>query len=176
MAHKHNRLAISTSDGQILKPLIDHSKSHIPAGFTYAEVKDDGKDSQWILYPTADFNKSEGTATYKPFMISAKDGKMKFDQGNILSASVYNNADPGIVIFEHPKFGGNYREYYEDAEATGATPDKPWVGASAIIVTGGEWQLYGKLGQFPGTYKVGQYPSLHSGVDDHVVEIKLVQQ
>ena len=120
MAYKHDRLVLSTIDQQTLEPQIDHTTGDIPTGYINAEVRDDGKNSHWILYPTTDFDKS-GRA-YKPFIISAGEGKRKFDQGFIRSASVYNDANPGIVIFEHANFGGNYREYYEDADITGTTP------------------------------------------------------
>ena len=173
MAYQHDRLVLSTNDQQTLEPPISNSTGNIPEGFTYAEVRDDGKNSHWILYPTNDFNESVGVVSIA-FIISAGEGKRVFDQGNIRSASVYNDANPGIVIFQHPNFGGNFGEYYKDADITKTTPDKPWVGASSLIVTGGEWELYGRAGKFPGTYIVGQYQNLDP-FDDKVHSIKLIK-
>lgn len=174
MAYQHNRLAISTSDGQTLTPLIKHDSGDISAGYSNAQVVDDGRRSRWILYPNTDYGIKEGTGSYTPFIISAGDGVTTFNQGYIRSASVYEDSNPGIVVFEHPNFAGNSKEYFDTSDVTGSTPGHYWVGASAIIVTGGEWALYGKMGKFPGTYKPGQYPSLGSA-GDKVVKVELVR-
>lgn len=108
------------------------------------ENTDTTKTSFYVVYSEADYgSKDVGTACLVPADFMSGSSEPVTTDFNIQSAQGFNVETPGIALFQHYKFIGY---------AQGATSSNPDItssfpigeidGASSVICTGGEWQLY----------------------------------
>ena len=116
----------------------------------YRQVKVDNSElpkSFYVVYDKKLYGTKEGVATQSSVVPpdaasgSSETVRTSFD---IASAQGFDIRAPGIILFEHPNYIGNARQYHESNEVITASfpPNDGWNGVSSVIVTGGRWRLY----------------------------------
>lgn len=127
----------------------------------FTEGQMDNKDSPksfYVVYDKTKYGISDGTAAQSKFVppdpLSGGGETVKF--GFIAqSAQGFDLRTPGIVLFEHPNYIGNARQYRSSQkDISSSFPAQYWVGVSSFIVTGGKWKLYAAKNFKPPTISV----------------------
>ncbi len=95
---------------------------------------------------------------------------------DIASAQGFDVRVPSIVLFEHPNYTGNARQYRSDQNNIAESfPAGQVAGASSAIVTGGKWKLHAGKNLKPPCLQFlqsGCYPTLNG--DDRVASLERV--
>ena len=154
MASTSNALVLGNDAVQIYDP----SSKIIEDHGSYKQAKVDNSASPksfYVVYDKEHFGTSEGGATkaqlVPPDPLGGDLSQTVTTSFNIASAQGFDIRDPAIVLFEHPSYTGNSRQYrssQRDVSRSFPTGDN-WSGVSSFIVTGGKWSLYGTKNMKP---------------------------
>ena len=150
MASTSKAMMVSNGQGataEIYDPETDLSANY-GINIVDAKMENDGKPTSfYVVYDQLDFGQKEGSTTKAALVpsdpLSGSSEKVKF---NFVpkSAQGFDVRDPGIVLFEHPGYKGNARQFRSSRkDVTEGLPATYWSGVSSFIVTGGSWKLYG---------------------------------
>ena len=146
MTSTSNALILGDNEGDIYDPTYNIISEY----GTYKKVNVDNTSnlkSFYIVYDQKNYGEAVGQSTKAclvppaPMSGSCEPVTTSFD---IASAQGFDIRAPGIILFEHPNFVGNSRQYRNsNRNITASFPaNQGWEGVSSIIVTGGKWKLY----------------------------------
>lgn len=188
MASTSRALKISNGGGDIVE-LFDpenNLKANYGMDIVDGQMENDSKPTSfYVVYDQIDYGKSEGVSTkaalVPPQPLSGSSEMVRF---GFVAQSVqgFDNRDPGIILFEHPGYKGNAKQFRTTRkDITAGLPAKYWDGASSFIITGGKWKLYGRKNLKPPTLTVGGQSILGPGLygdevsfDDKVQSVERV--
>ena len=147
MASTSNALVLGDGGVKIWHAQRDLDKTY--GTFTQGHVDNQtSPNSFYMVYDKADYGKSEGSTTQAkmvpadPLNDQGRSGNVQFGF-TAKSTQGFDLAEPGIILFEHPKYIGNSAQYFESHESLDI-PARYWDGVSSFIITGGKWELYTK--------------------------------
>ena len=154
MASTSNALILGNDAVEIYDPC-----SHVKEDYgPYQQAKVDNSASPksfYVVYDKRHYGTSEGVATraqlVPPDPLGGNLSQTVSTGFDIESAQGFDIRDPSIVLFEHPNYIGNARQYrssQRDVSRSFPTGDH-WSGVSSFIVTGGKWKLYGAKNMRP---------------------------
>ena len=100
----------------------------------------------YVVYDQQDYGTKNPPATKVAFVpqdpFSGSDAAVITDF-DIVSAQGYDLRNPGIILFEHPNYVGNSKQFRASKKNVISNfPPGTSGGVSSVIVTGGKWRLY----------------------------------
>ncbi|CAB3987840.1 Hypothetical predicted protein [Paramuricea clavata] len=126
-----NHKLFHSSDGDLIK--------------TDTYIKAEVLSGKWILYRTADYNKSlqDGARPYEHMVLPAD---IKVVDISDVNGSLFHvpSAEQALMLFEFNYYGGGNREYTEEQ---GDLKDFPKGARSAMVGKDNDWQVYPKAGE-----------------------------
>ena len=146
MASTSNALILGNGEVDIYDP----SSDIIQDCGSFKKAKVDNTDypkSFYVVYGKQHYGTAEGMATpaaLVPSDPSSGSSETINTSFTIESAQGFDVRDPSIVLFEHPNYTGNARQYRSTQRniTSSFPPNDGWRGVSSVIVTGGKWKLY----------------------------------
>ncbi len=146
MASTTNALILGSNEAELYDPTHDVISEY----GKYRQVKVDSSSTPKTVYVVYDkklYGTKEGVATkccVVPANAASGSSETAQTSFDIASAQGFDIRAPGIILFEHPNYIGNARQYRSSVKNITASfpPNDGWNGVSSVIVTGGKWRLY----------------------------------
>ena len=154
MASTSNALILGNDAVEIYDP-----STHVIEDYgSYKKAKVDNSASPksfYVVYDKEHYGTSQGSATQAhlvpPDPLGSDLSQTVTTSFDIASTQGFDIRDPAIILFEHPNYIGNARQYrssQRDVSRSFPRGDH-WSGVSSFIVTGGKWNLYGAKNMKP---------------------------
>ena len=170
MASTSSALTLSDGGGRLLITYDPEPNIQEDHGGDYTEGKMDNESSPYsffVVYDKINYGKSEGAQStlIPPDPNSGSSQTVKFNF-TAQSAHGFDVRRPGIVLFHHPNYVGNGKDYRSShmdvSESFPGNGNSP--GATSFIVTGGTWRLYGSIDHQPPIITVGNENLFEEGI------------
>ena len=151
MASTSNPLILTNDAGDKVQ-IYDPEHDIIDDYGRYSHASMDNRDSPksfYVVYDKTDYGQSEGVATTATLVpsdpLSGASGPTINLSYSVASAQGFDLKSPGIILFEHPNYIGNAKQFTSSKRDLRPyfPPGDNWSGVSSIIVTGGKWRLWG---------------------------------
>ena len=118
----------------------DHDGDYILANM---DNKDEKNSSFYVIYDKVNFGLTDGNSTESTFVpsdiFSGSSDTVRLPYP-AMSAQGFDNQAPGIILFQFERYVGNSQFFHTSrSDITLYFP----TGVSSVIVTGGNWKLYG---------------------------------
>ncbi|CAB4013391.1 Hypothetical predicted protein [Paramuricea clavata] len=137
-------------------------------------IKAEVISGKWILYRTADYNKSlqTGARPYEHVVLSTADKKV-VDISDV-NGSLFHvpSAVQALMLFEFNYYGGDNREYVEEH---GDLEDFPKGARSSMVGKDNDWQVYPKAGDQGTPQKLTRGTDYQTTADMKVPVVKSIK-